>query len=418
MDGEWELSGKEPWGSALDTLEHSLKLLSDQARTVADSSELGDRCVRLSKARQQLDGILASTISDADSAGVAIAAGQRTMAQYLASRTHLAPEVVRSDTRVGNWVRPFAFLQDAMLDGTMSRAHVDHVRKLANIRTTSAILRDQWMFIDWVRNLEWKSFKNACAYWLLVNDQDGEQPEDHNPKNTVTMHVTADGRVKGSFDLDPISGGMLRQQLGDEENALFNQDQECGTPRTVAQRRAQAFTNVIARGANRTETTSKPLIHVVMSLKVMQHAIAQMAKDPEDQDFTSVLDTNNIDGRCELIDGTPIHPKYALVLLMQARLRRQVLGAKNVTLDASYETRAFPDHMKYIRLVETRGQCVTAGCDAQHTWLHADHREPCAKHGQTTLANLDPLCGPDNKAKGAGPTLKQRDFDWNVEEED
>ena len=65
-------------------------------------------------------------------------------------------------------------------------------------------------------------------------------------------------------------------------------------------------------------------------------------------------------GRCELIDGTPIHPKYALVLMMQARIRRQVLGAKDVTLNASYETRLFPDWMQHIRLVESRGQCVVA----------------------------------------------------------
>ena len=85
--------------------------------------------------------------------------------------------------------------------------------------------------------------------------------------------------------------------------------------------------------------------------------------------------------------------------MMQARVRRQVLGAKNVTLDASYETRLFPDWMKYIRLVETRGQCTVPGCDAPHTWLQADHRQPSSKVGQTTLSNLDPMCAADNKWK-------------------
>lgn len=148
-----------------------------------------------------------------------------------------------------------------------------------------------------------------------------------------------------------------------------------------------------------------------MSLKVLENTIAQLAMDPEDQDFTSVLDASDIDGRCELIDGTPVHPKYALVLMMQARIRRQVLTAKDVTLSASQPTDAFPDSMKYIRLVETRGQCVTAGCDAPHTWLHADHRTPRAKQGPTALDNLDPLCGPDNRWKGIGPPTQPRDGD-------
>ena len=136
-----------------------------------------------------------------------------------------------------------------------------------------------------------------------------------------------------------------------------------------------------------------------MSLKVMQNAIAQMAKDPSEQDFTSMLDANDVDGRCELLDGTPIHPKYALILMMQARIRRQVLTAKSVTLNESRPTRAFPDWMRNIRLVETRGQCVIPGCDAPHTWLQADHRTADANGGLTELSNLDPMCAADNKWK-------------------
>ena len=152
-----------------------------------------------------------------------------------------------------------------------------------------------------------------------------------------------------------------------------------------------------------------------MSLKVLMHAIEQLAKDPVEQDFLSVLDPNSVDGRCELLDGTPIHPKYALVLAMQANLRRQVLSAKAVTLEASYETRAFPDWMRYIKLVETRGKCSTAGCDAHHTWLHADHRQPHSKHRETSLALLDMMCAPDNRHKSDGPQLRQRsDGDYEV----
>ena len=124
-----------------------------------------------------------------------------------------------------------------------------------------------------------------------------------------------------------------------------------------------------------------------------------MAKDPTERDFVSMLDSNDVDGRCELLDGTPVHPKYALILMMQAQVRRQVLTAKNQTLSASKPTRLFPDWMKHIRLVETRGQCVVEGCDAPHTWLQADHRQPDAAGGLTELSNLDPMCGPDNKHK-------------------
>ena len=384
----------------IDQVRLGLKRLAGEYAGPLSRDLLAERTVELQDLRQQFDGIMAVNMAEADRAGVAAIGGARTMAQYLAARTNISPEAARADLRVGRFASTFERIEEAMLDGRMSRQHAEVVRKLENIRVAYALLRDQHLFVQWAQDLDWKAFKRCSSYWLEVNDQDGAEPEDHDALNTLTHHIdSATGRVKGTFDLDPVTGATFIQQLGDEENALFNEDQEHNYPRKVSQRRAQAFANLIQRGAGRTETSAKPLLHVVMSLKVLQNAIAQMAKDPSEQDFTSMLDANDIDGRCELIDGTPIHPKYALVLMMQARVRRQVLGAKNVTLDASYETRLFPDWMKHIRLVETRGQCTVPGCDAPHTWLQADHRTPSSKDGLTELANLDPMCAADNKWK-------------------
>lgn len=403
-----ELGNRDRGVSTIDMLCHALKGLAGDHLSGLSPEELGERSVLLTKARGQLDGIIAATVAEADRAGVPALAGARTMGQYVAARTHVAPGTVRGDVLAGRWAAALSTVAEAMLDGRLSRQHCDHLRKLENPRVAHAMLRDQHLFVEWARDLEWKSFKSACAYWLKVNDQDGPEPDDEEADNTFTIRRLPDGRVKGSFDLDPVTGEIVMQQIGTEENALFNHDQETGVPRTVPQRRARAFANLVKRGAGRSTVSARPLLHVVMSLQVMQNAIAQMAKDPSEQDFTSMLDPNEPDGRCELIDGTPIHPKYALLLMMQARVRRQVLTAKNVTLNASYETRLFPDWMAHIRLVESRGQCAVAGCDAPHTWLHKDHRQPRAKQGPTSLRNLDLLCGPDNRHKSDGEPLNPR----------
>jgi len=393
---------------ALSSLDMSLDALANEFLPTMSATELGSRCLSLQSARQRLDGIIAVGIAEADRAGVAANAGLRTMAQFVASRTHASPDALRADQRVGVWVGQFAQLEEAILDGSLSRQHLDLLRRTQNIRVFAAMQRDQQLLITLANDLEWKSFQNAVKYWLRVNDPDGDNPEDHDVENTCSVITRADGRVNVTLDLDPLAGGSLKQQLGDEENALFNQDQEDGTIRSVSQRRAAAAANLIERGAGRTEANAKPLIHVVMSLKVLQNAVAQMAEDPSEQDFTSVLDPNDVDGRCELLDGTPLHPKYALVLLMQARIRRQVLGAKSKTLNASVRTRLFPEWMKEIKLVETRGQCEVAGCDALVHWLQGDHRSPYSETQETTLAELDMLCRPDNLAKGTGAPLRPR----------
>ena len=245
--------------SPVDLLHIGLKDLSASYLPSMTPADLGQRCVELQGFRQQLDGILAATIAEADSAGVAARAGVRTMAQYLAARTNISPEAARADLRVGRFASSFERIEQAMLDGHMSRQHADTVRKLENIRVTYALLRDQHLFVQWAQDLNWKGFKRTCAYWLEVNDQDGPEPEDHDALNTLTHHTdNATGRVKGTFDLDPVTGATFVEQLGQEENALFQEDQEHNYPRKVSQRRAQAFANLIQRGAGR----SLSLIHI------------------------------------------------------------------------------------------------------------------------------------------------------------
>ena len=272
---------------ALAALDSALDALSAEFLPTIDRDQLGARCVSLQNARQRLDAIIATGIAEAERAGVAVVAGQRTMAQYLASRTHASPDALRADTRLGLWVGQFTQLETAMLDGGLSRQHVDLLRRTDSIRVHMAMQRDQAMFIDFAQVLEWKSFQNCVKYWLLVNDPDGAEPDDHDTKNTLSISTQANGRVTINGDLDPLTGAILKQAIGNEENQLFDQDNENGTVRTATQRRANALGNLIERGAGRTETNSKPLIHVVMSLNVLQHALAQLAKDPSEQDFVS-----------------------------------------------------------------------------------------------------------------------------------
>ena len=392
----------------VDALDAALDDLAGEFLPGVERSDLGSRCLRLHEARQRLDGIIAAGLAEAERAGVALLGKQRTMAQHLASRSNCAPEVVRADVRVGLWVSQFAVLEEAMLAGDLPRQHVDLLRRTDNIRVFAAMQRDQALFTEWVETLEWPAYKAALEYWLMVNDQDGPEPEDHEAKNTCTVTQQSDGRVKLAANLDPVSGAILKQHLEIESNRLFDEDNEEGRVRTATQRRAKALGNLAERGAGRSETSAEPLIHVVMSLAVLENTLAQMSKEPEEQDFTSCLDPNDVDGRCELIDGTPLHPKAALMLLMRARIRRQVLTAKSKTLDASEEVRLFPRWMKYIRMVETRGQCEVAGCDSAHTWLQGDHQKPFSKTQQTTLDNLSMLCSADNKAKGTGAPLAER----------
>ena len=84
------------------------------------------------------------------------------------------------------------------------------------------------------------------------------------------------------------------------------------------------------------------------------------------------------------------------------------MNSKSRTLDLGHDVRFFPKWMKEALLVEARGQCSTAGCDAPFTWLQADHRIPNSHGGPTSTVNGDGVCDPDNLYKADGAPLPER----------
>ena len=201
--GDWHESEEV---SNLDMILHGLKALAGDSHTLMPADELGALAVTLTDARRRRDGILATIITEASRSGVPARSGLRTMAQYIASQTHDAPAVTRADERIGRWATQLPLVEDAMLSGLLSRQHCEKLKELDNPRTAAALRRDQHLFVEWARDLEWKSFKKACASWLLANDPDGAEPEHQELDNSLTIQRTADGRVKGRFDLDAASG--------------------------------------------------------------------------------------------------------------------------------------------------------------------------------------------------------------------
>jgi hypothetical protein len=170
-----------------------------------------------------------------------------------------------------------------------------------------------------------------------------------------------------------------------------------------------ALKALIIRGFARPDGTFPvPLGNIVMSLKVAEWALNTLnGGDPGDH---VPVHPTDVDGRCELIDGTPIHPFLAVHALglinadgtaNPINLRRYVMEADGRILDISVNARIFPEWMRTGALVQSRGHCETHGCDAPHHWLQMDHVDPVDNGGQTNFNNVEPRCGPDNQAKGA-----------------
>lgn len=391
--------------SVLDRLEAVMdEVLAMPVLCLADS-EVGEWHDRVHRLRVRADALAVNAVTSADVVNVPGATHRRSTAGFLAARTGVETRSVRADIKLGHWLAGYQVLADAFNAGLLSRAHLPLIRGAENRRTEPYLADAQGYLVQAARACSWPEFVQVIRYWTLAFDPDGEEPDEQLAARCFRYARHADGTVEGSFHLDPISGQTMISAVEQEAQRLFRQETNGaeqaedggGVMRSVAQRRADAFINVMRRGAGRPEgSTPSPLVQIVMSEKVAE---ILLARTEQDAGQPQPIGPDDIDGRCELIDGTPLHPMFAFRALASATLQRVVMSAESVPVDLGRKVRTFPADLKRALLASARGRCQSPGCDAPPTWLEADHVLPWGRNGPTSLANGQILCSTHNKAK-------------------
>lgn len=392
---------------ALDELDAAL----DQALAVpllCLSREETDRWAqRVQRIRSKVDALVVEAAVSAHEASVQVGSGLHTMANHVARETGMDPAVVGADKNLGVWLRSFPLLAQAAGEGRLSRRHLQVIRTNDNARTHQAMVQAQDFLVN-IAAEPWRDFVAALRYWVLATDPDGEEPDNQKEGRRFTVRRKGDGSVSGSFALDPIVGTALMTALNQESDRLWRDDQETGAERSTTQRFADALTNLVSRGARRKNgSVPAPLVHLVMSPAVAADALIRMACAEAGEPLPKGIDPwrlpiayGDVDGRCELVDGTPIHPRLAAAYLGIAELRRLVMSAAGEILDLGTKVRCYPRQLKDAILVAARGRCAEPGCDAPLSWLQADHDMPHSRNGPTATRNGKARCDPHNKAKG------------------
>ena len=348
----------------------------------------------------QLRSMVAALVcSGLAASNVAAVDGRRTLTSTVAASTGRAPRSVRADLGVGRWLIDYPVFAEAFAAGEISDAHVRALRRAENPRTRPHLGPAQEYLSQAARSLPWADFQTVLRYWELGADPDGQEPAEQHRNRSCAHTTNADGTATGRFHLDPLAGAAFTQAMDTIVQRLWRHDQDAGSTRTTAQRRADAFIELITSGS------SDPLVHIVMSEQVAEDLLHDTATATEGPGAGSRepapcrLDPENIDGRCETINGTPLHPHWAAAILTIARFRRLIFGTDNEILEHGRRTRTFPAQLKQALLVRARGRCQEPGCDAPLAWLQADHRIPWARAGPTDAANGQILCAKQNKLK-------------------
>ena len=387
-------------GEPLDVLNQARSILAELA-AVPVGCLAGDELVAWHEGVQQLrsmaDALSCTGLASSDPASLpGLTGGPRTVCTRVAAVSRVSARTLRGEQAVGRWLVDVPVLAQAFEAGKISLAQVRAIRRADNPRTRPHLAEAQEMLLEAARTLAWGDFLRVVRYWELAADPDGEEPRDQVASRSCSYRTNPDGTVTGRLHLDPVAGAAYTSAMDKLVEGLRQDDQERGSTRTTTQRRADAFVELLTgEGAN-------PLVHIVMGADVAEDLLHRAGDRPTSPERWPTAH-DGVDGRCELIDGTPLHPHWAAAAMTIARFRRLILGPDGEILDHGRRTRTFPRQLRQALLVRARGHCQEPGCDAPVAWLEADHLIPWHRAGPTSAANGQILCSAHNKIKSDRP---------------
>jgi hypothetical protein len=117
-----------------------------------------------------------------------------------------------------------------------------------------------------------------------------------------------------------------------------------------------------------------------------------------------------------LTTGPSAPADAAVVALLFGHVRRVVVGADSVIIDAGRRRRCFTDSAKQVAVTQSlldgyRGRCTWPGCRSRH--LQTDHATEWDDLGTTSPGNADRLCAFHNLVKtGRGFTARRTTHGW------
>lgn len=395
--------------AVLERLSEAVDDASEMSLLSLPTAELNNWLVTMTQLVSRAQGLQFAAIQEAEAAAMSVAYKSRVLVTHLAKETNGSATSLGADRSLAMWLVNFPEFHRAMLSGDMTRAHLNELRDADNPRTRTMLQRDQKMLVDAAVDFDWPSWKKILGYWLMAADPDGKLTDPTDPQYGMTIRTRANGDVSVTILMDPVTGEAFLTVHEAEVEKLSKSEREDpnAVPMSLRYKNLTALMKLLVRGWRREDGSEPvPLINIVMSEKVAEDLLARVfghetpdGDSPLDVDpFELPIAWNDIDGRCETIRGTPVHPKHALGLLLIGKLRRTVMSAPDVVVNLGKDARFFNAIQRNALLVQSRGQCVD-GCQAPFSWLQADHIRPSSKGGLTDLENGAMRCRPDNQAK-------------------
>jgi hypothetical protein len=296
-------------------------------------------------------------------------------ASWLAFRAGVTDADASRLVRSARLVRDHGRTARALAAGEILVSHVHALAAAARDRA-SLYAAHEATLIDTATKVEARDFGKVARRWReLADDEESRRDAAFAfERRGLQISETTGGAMLGGF-LDPEATATVIDALDaleppDPTNALE-------VPRSLAQRRADAFVLLCQRSLGGNLPESRPIAGVEV---VVDHDI--LAGHP-----TGELDAL----RCEIEGFGPIARITAERLVCDCALARVVVKGGSEIVDYGRRTRTIPRRLR--RLIRLRDQhCQYPGCRAPAAWCDVHHLIHWLRGGETNLENCALLC--------------------------
>jgi hypothetical protein len=368
-----------------------------------------DRIIRVAEAARL------AVIDHADQQARFLADGHRSIAAWTRAVTNCSPAESRRKARAARALRDLSAVAGALWAGEVGVDQVHEIARLhANPRCGDQVAGSETILLDAARQLEYADLRVVTQRWEMLADPDGAH-RDH-----AEADVGRDFRIRehgAGFAIEAhcgvLQGTAIREMwqrfadaefLTDWDNARLAGSERPAVSelaRTASQRRFDAFFAMLEAGATNTgdKALADPVVNVIVDLDTFQqHLAAELGGPAPEIDPAGILGR-----RCETIDGLPVDPREVVALAAVGRVRRIVLDADDVIVNAGRLTRLYRGPLRDA-LQALNPRCKWLACMLRARISAIDHRREYADGGATDAANAEILCDHHNRFK------TQRDY--------
>ena len=339
------------------------------------SDSLSTRLVGLVELRERLDAEITSTAATWTRRRAWEADGALSPTAWLTHRAPLSPRNARRVVKAARLVNHCNDLREALADGVTTTSHIDALASVMNTRRERLLPEHGGLLAKQAATLSIAEFGSLARRWaVLADDQLSRDTHHEEPvHNEMKAAITIDGRVDGTFNLDPISGKELLSLLDHLEPPDLVDGPE--PARSLSQRRGDALAQLAAihhqggkAGAN------PPSLDALVDVATLTGTPPDLAKV-----------------RCDLEGIGPITRQALDQIGCGATLRRVVMAGDSTVLDMGRKVRfATPSQTRAIKIRD--GGCVFPSCDRPPDWCDIHHIDQWAAGGRTDVARMCCLC--------------------------